>query len=69
MDITLKEVIIAFAIPIFCGTLSICAIKRLIKGKIEQFSFEYQVCGFGGMMVFVFGLFSAFEKLSYYLVQ
>lgn len=69
MEVTLKEVVIAFAIPIFCGILSIRSIRRFMKWKIEQFSLEYQMCGFGGMMIFVFGLVSAFEKLSYYLVQ
>lgn len=69
MSVTLQEVIISFVIPIVFGILSIRAIVRLFKGKIEQFSLEYQLFGFIGMIVFVFGLFSAFGKLSWYLWQ
>lgn len=69
METTLNEVIIAFLIPIICGLLSINSIRRLLKGKIEQFSLEYQFFGYIGMNVFVFGLFYAFGQLSYYLTQ
>ena len=69
MNITLQEVVISFIIPIVFGILSIRSIMRFFKGRIEQFSLEYQLFGFVGMIVFVFGLFSAFGKLSYYLVQ
>lgn len=69
METTLNEVIIAFLIPMICGLLSVNSIRRLLKGKIKQFSLEYQIFGYIGMNIFVFGLFYAFGKLAYYLAQ
>ena len=45
-----------FLISIFAGFLSIRAINRFMENKINQWSFEYQVFGFGGMLVCVFGM-------------
>lgn len=69
MEITLQKVIISFAVPIVVGILSINAIRKLLKGKIKQFSLEYQLFGYVGMNIFIFGLFYAFGQLSYYLTQ
>lgn len=45
-----------FLISLFAGFLSIRAINRFVEDEIKQWSFEYQVFGFGGMLVCVFGM-------------
>lgn len=45
-----------FLISLFAGWLSIRAINRFMEDKIKQWSFEYQVFGFGGALVCVFGM-------------
>lgn len=61
------SIALSFMIPIFSGILSVRAVKRFMSDKISQWSFEYQVLGFGGALVFVFGLIYAFENLAYSL--
>lgn len=51
----MEEVLLIALISIISGFLSGRAIKRFMDDKIEQWSFEYQVFGFGGMLVCVFG--------------
>lgn len=45
-----------FLISLISGLLSIRAVNRFMEGKIKQWSFEYQVFGFGGALSFVFGM-------------
>ena len=45
-----------FFVSLFAGFLSVRAVSRFMDGKIKQWSFEYQVFGFGGMLVCVFGM-------------
>lgn len=45
-----------FLVSLFAGLLSVRAINRFMEDKIKQWSFEYQVFGFGGMLVCVFGM-------------
>ena len=45
-----------FLVSLFAGLLSTITIYAFENNKIEQWSFEYQVCGFGGMLVCVFGM-------------
>lgn len=45
-----------FLISLIAGLLSVRAINRFMEDKIKQWSFEYQVFGFGGALVFVFGM-------------
>lgn len=66
---TLNTVIISFLVPVIAAILCIRAIKRFMDFKIEQWSFEYQVFGFGGALVAVFGLFNAFGNLSIFITQ
>ena len=62
------DILKAFMIPVIAGILSIRAVRRFMDDKISQWSFEYQVCGFGGAFVFVFGMIAALENLAYALV-
>lgn len=52
----MEKYIVEFVISIICGLLSIRAVNRFLNDKIEQWSFEYQIVGFGGALVCVFGL-------------
>lgn len=52
----MKEIILLFLISLLSGLLSVRAINRFMDDKIKQWSFEYQIFGFGGAMVFVFGM-------------
>lgn len=45
-----------FLVSLFAGFLSVRTINRFMEDKIKQWSFEYQVFGFGGMLVCVFGM-------------
>ena len=48
-----------FLVSLFAGLLSVRTIYRFMKDKIKQWSFEYQVFGFGGMLICVFGMIAA----------
>lgn len=48
-----------FLVSLFAGLLSVRAINRFMENKIKQWSFEYQVFGFGGMLVCIFGMIAA----------
>ena len=45
-----------FLMSLLAGFLCVRAVNRFMDGKIEQWSFEYQVFGFGGALAFVFGM-------------
>ena len=49
-----------FLISICSGLLSDRAIKRIMNGEIEQWSVEYQICGFLGANI-TYRLFLTFE--------
>jgi hypothetical protein len=51
-----------FLLSLFAGTLSTRAINRFMNNKIKQWSFEYQVFGFGGMLVCIFGMIAAISS-------
>lgn len=61
------NILLPFVPPVIAGILSVRAVNRFMDNKISQFSFEYQVFGFGGSLVFVFGLIMALENLAYAL--
>ena len=48
-----------FLISLIAGLLSVRVINRFMDDKIKQWSFEYQVFGFGGMLVCIFGMIAA----------
>lgn len=58
-----------FLVSLFAGTLSVRAINRFMEGKIKQWSFEYQVFGFGGMLVCVFGMITFIGSGLAYIVD
>lgn len=61
------DVLLPFVLPAIAGILSVRAVNRFMDNKISQWSFEYQVFGFGGALVCFFGLIIAFENLAYAL--
>lgn len=61
------DILLPFVPPVIAGVLSARAVNRFMDDKISQWSFEYQVLGFGGALVFVFGLIMALENLAYSL--
>lgn len=61
------DILLPFVPPAIAGILSVRAVNRFMDNKISQWSFEYQVFGFGGALVFVFGLIMALENLAYAL--
>ena len=61
------DILLPFVPPVVAGILSVRAVNRFLNNKISQWSFEYQVLGFGGALVFVFGLIMALENLAYAL--
>ena len=61
------DVLLPFVLPAIAGILSVRAVNRFMDNNISQWSFEYQVFGFGGALVFVFGLIMALEYLAYSL--
>lgn len=54
---------------LFSGALSVRAIKRFMDDKIEQWSFEYQAFGFGGMLVCVFGMIASIGSGIAYILD
>lgn len=58
-----------FLMSLFSGALSARAIKRFMDDKIEQWSFEYQVFGFGGMLVCVFGMIASIGSGIAYILD
>lgn len=58
-----------FLISLLAGFLSVRAISRFMDSKIEQWSFEYQVFGFGGALVFVFGMIYSISMVLSVIVE
>lgn len=58
-----------FLISLLAGLLSVRAINRFMEGKIKQWSFEYQVFGFGGMLVCVFGMIASIGSGMAWIVE
>jgi hypothetical protein len=61
------DILLPFVPPVIAGILSVKAVNRFLNNKISQWSFEYQVFGFGGALVCFFGLIIAFENLAHAL--
>ena len=61
------DILLPFVPPVIAGILSVRAVNRFLNNKISQWSFEYQVFGFGGALVCFSGLIIAFENMAYAL--
>ena len=61
------DIFLPFVPPVVAGILSVRAVNRFLNNKISQWSFEYQVFGFGGALVCFSGLIIAFENLAHAL--
>lgn len=58
-----------FLISLISGLLSARAINRFMEDKIKQWSFEYQLFGFGGMLVCVFGMIASIGSGLAWIVE
>lgn len=61
-------VIMTFLISCIAGYLSMRAIKRFMNGEIKQMSFEYQIFGFGGSLIFVFGMIFTIAEILEFII-
>ena len=50
----IQFIILFFILSVFSGLISAKTVHKFMDGKIEQWSIEYQVCGFLGAIVCVF---------------
>ena len=65
----MKTALIIFIISIISGLLSQRAISRFMEDRIKQWSWEYQIFGFFGLIICVFGLIYSVGYLLGYVAE